>query len=73
MDYQELDKEISRLDELLPQFSLFNLDFDHIFEQCRNIQDGFNSKPRYPTKEQRETAWNRFNQLRSRAHNLHYS
>lgn len=75
MDHQTLDDKISDLESRLGSFCIGKSQRDYkwecVFNSCREIQEGFNSKPRYPTKEQREAAWARFNDLRSRAHNEH--
>jgi hypothetical protein len=75
MDYQTLDDKIGGLESRLGSFCIGKSQRDYkwecVFNSCREIQEGFNSKPRYPTKEQREVAWVRFNDLRSRAHNEH--
>lgn len=73
MDYQTLDEVIDQLEHLLSQWGIGKSGVEYkwqcVFEKCRKIQEGFNSKPYYPTKPRREAAWARFNQLRSQAHN----
>ena len=75
MDHQTLDGKIGNLESRLGSFffcltkSQTEDELEWFLHICREIQEGFNSKPRYPTKEEREAAWVRFNELRSRAHN----
>src|ERR1035437_8567863 len=75
MDYQTLDKEIDELEHLLSLWGIsksgVQYKWERVFDKCREIQEGFNAKPHYPTNTQQESAWARFNQLRSQAHNDH--
>lgn len=75
MDHQTLDKAIDSLELLLSHTGIGKSGIEYkwecVFKKCHEIQEGFNSKPHYPTKPQRESAWARFNLLRSQAYNEH--
>jgi hypothetical protein len=73
MDWESLDDAINKLDHLIDQAGAPFMEEYHwklVFEKCEEVQQGFNSKPRYPNKAQREVAWAKFNELRSKAFNL---
>lgn len=72
MDWAKLDSDISDLEGLIEMGIGFDTEYrlKCIFDRCQEIQEGFNSKPRYPTREQREAVWVRFNGLRSKAFNM---
>jgi hypothetical protein len=72
MTWQSLDKAIDDLESLVdyPGFMTLEEKIQRISQTCEQIQEGFNSKPYYPTKQQRDAAWERFNTLRSRGFNV---
>lgn len=47
--------------------SIIKSDWAPVWALCKDIQAHFNAKPRFPTREQREAAWMRFNDLRNDA------
>lgn len=74
MNYQCLDSMIDHLGSLLPrdQSSPFNFgatrsNWKEFWDYASKIQQGFNSKVRYPTGRLRQEAWDRFNSLRNEA------
>ena len=67
MDWKTLDSLLDNLELLLsPPIRFVPLDWNVFWDKAKEIQDGFRSV-RYPTKEERETAWRRFNKLRDEA------
>jgi len=72
MNWEEIDNAIEELDQLVgnADWMPFEGSLQRIREKCDEIQEGFNSKPRYPTKPQRDFAWDRFNALRSKGFNI---
>lgn len=71
--YEDLDKKIRQLDSRINSTrGLFTGttrdDWSPVFELMKEIQADFNNKVKYPTREERETAWQTFCSLRSEAH-----
>jgi hypothetical protein len=70
MDSQGLDRLISKLDEIMPDDPGFlgigarRQDWRPFWALAKEVQQGFNSGVRYPTKQLRQEAWKRFNALR---------
>ncbi len=64
---------ISRLKSIMPDapgifgIGLRRQDWKPVWALAKEIQEGFNSGVRYPTKELRQAAWERFNGLRDEA------
>src|SRR5260221_2873186 len=73
MNSQTLDEMISRLESIMPDapgifsIGLRRQDWKPVWSLAKEIQEGFNSGVRYPTKELRQAAWERFNGLRNEA------
>lgn len=74
MNWEQLDRLIDELEALLPerQVSVFNpgyhrSDWKTFWAKAGQTQQGFNSGVRYPTKQLRDEAWERFNKVRSLA------
>jgi predicted RNase H-like nuclease (RuvC/YqgF family) len=71
MSSDALDKLIDQLEEMMPSDpGLFGIgverhDWKVFWDFAKEIQAGFNSGVRYPSKQLRQDAWNRFNGLRS--------
>jgi hypothetical protein len=65
MEWTALDRLIIELEKILaagaPQ------GWREFWDKAREIQEGFNARVRYPTKEDWQAAWERFNALRNRA------
>src|SRR5437667_101070 len=70
--YGDLDKKIRQLENRISSTHSFlgstRLDWEPVFELMKEIQADFSKKVRYPTKEQQETAWQKFCSLRTEAH-----
>lgn len=70
--YEDLDKKIrqleSRINSTHSWLGSTRLDWGPVFELTKEIQADFSNNVRYPTKEQRETAWQKFCSLRTDAH-----
>ncbi len=70
--HDDLDKKIRQLENLIS--STWGLtgttrdEWEPVFSLMKEIQADFDKKVKYPTKEQRETAWQTFCALRSEAH-----
>lgn len=76
MEWQTLKSKVDAFcDVLTPGFvgslspisvmrDLIGLNFKQLWEDAREIQAGFNAKPRFPTREEREECWSRFNAAR---------
>jgi len=73
VDSQGLDKLISELKAMIPSAQGWPYigfrpnDWRPVWAKAATIQQVFNSGIRYPTKELREQAWLRFNELRNEA------
>jgi hypothetical protein len=73
MNSETLDGLISDLASLMPDapsvigIGLHRQDWKPFWALAAKIQEGFNSGVRYPTKELRQAAWERFNALRNEA------
>jgi hypothetical protein len=73
MDSKSLDTMLERLAELMPEKShwtgigLQRHDWRPFWQLAGEIQQGFKSGVRYPTKPLRDLAWTNFNQLRDEA------
>jgi hypothetical protein len=70
MDDKELDGLIDEFEQMIPALSgiLSSLrvhDWRPMFAKAKEIQNGFSSGARYPTKGERDSAWVRFNNIRS--------
>ena len=71
MDFETLDQEIRELERSIPDKPGFLtgyrewIDWKALHERAREIQAGFSSGIRYPSVEQRQQAWERFNAARS--------
>lgn len=72
MDHEDLDRLIANFEsDVNMQTGILALplrDWSPLFDQAKQIQEGFNTRVRYPTKQEREQAWVRFNDLRSRVY-----
>lgn len=70
--HEDLDKKIRQLGDRINSTHGFTgttrEDWEPVFELMKEIQADFNSKVKYPTIEERETAWQTFCSLRSDAH-----
>jgi hypothetical protein len=71
--HEDLDRKINRLDSLVSEAQGFNFfgfhKWDETFELIKEIQEDFkNKKIRYPTKSERDAAWQRFFNLREEAY-----
>jgi hypothetical protein len=70
--HEDLDRKINRLDSLVSEaqgFSFFAFQkWDETFELIKEIQEDFKKKIRYPTKAERDAAWQRFFNLREEAY-----
>jgi hypothetical protein len=70
--HEDLDKKIRQLESRINSTHSFlgstRLDWEPVFELMKEIQSDFNKKVRYPTKELREAAWQKFCSLRTEAH-----
>lgn len=72
MTSDDLDKKIRQLEGWIE--STWRLtgttreDWEPVFELMKEIQSDFNNKIRYPSREDRETAWQTFCSLRGEAH-----
>lgn len=66
--YEDLNKKISRLESRVSSASnIFGYDSSSIndaIELCKEIQEDFKKKIRYPTKAERDDAWQKFFDLR---------
>jgi hypothetical protein len=75
MNSFQLDELIVRLKESIPEepswtgIGLTRHDWKPVFQLCQEIQAAFKSNVRYPTANERNQAWARFNELRSLAYN----
>jgi hypothetical protein len=73
MESDDLNKLISRLEDIMPDDSSFlgigvcRQDWRPFWALAKDVQEGFNSGVRYPTKQLRQDAWERFNGLRNEA------
>ena len=74
MDYHQLDSMIDHLKSLLPRdqsspfdFSVTRSNWKEFWNYASTVQQGFNSKVRYPTGHLRQEALDRFNNLRNEA------
>lgn len=73
LDYKTVDEMIRYLQNNIPaaQSALFAIernDWRPFFAKAKEIQEAFNSKVLYPTKEERDQAWVRFSDLRNLMH-----
>lgn len=71
--HEDLDKKIrqleSRIDSTRGLFTgTTRDDWTPVFDLMKEIQADFNNKVKYPSKEERQHAWERFCELRSEAH-----
>lgn len=70
--HTDLDKKIRQLDSRINSTRGFTGttrdDWEPVFELMKEIQADFNKKVRYPTREERDAAWQTFCTLRSEAH-----
>jgi hypothetical protein len=72
--YQELDSKIRDLTDTIDRAQSFfgnssRHDWDHIFELCGEINEHFKNV-RYPSKNERDIAWQRFFNLRNNAYSV---
>lgn len=73
MSSDELNKLIDRLEDILPSDPGFfgigvrRQDWRPFWDLAKDVQQGFNSGVRYPSKDLRQAAWSRFNGLRNEA------
>lgn len=74
MDHRALDELIRDLDRLIPDKPGIltghreRFDWKALHGRAREIQAGFSAGIRYPTGEERQRAWERFNEVRSKLH-----
>ena len=72
MNHETLDDQIRELERLIPEKPGIltgyrdRFDWKGLHGRAREIQAGFSAGVRYPTVEQRQRAWERFNDARSR-------
>lgn len=71
--HEDVDKKIRQLDSGISSAQGMFIgstreDWESVFELMKEIQADFNSKVKYPTREEREAAWQKFCSLRSEAH-----
>jgi len=72
MDGKQLDRLIDQFEEMIPkerpqlltEFHFEQSDWKTIWAKAKEIQQGFNARAHYPTKQLRDRAWQRFNALR---------
>jgi hypothetical protein len=73
MNSETLDEMLNRLEAIMPSkppildIGLHRQDWTPVWNLAKQIQEAFNAGVRYPTKQLRQAAWNRFNTLRSEA------
>ncbi|MGN6149077.1 MAG: hypothetical protein ACTHPD_11100 [Rhizomicrobium sp.] len=70
MEWQKLNSLIDELAWMIPQptsilFSVEMHDWAPMFAKAKEIQDGFNKKVRYPTRDEQQAAWARFSDTRN--------
>jgi hypothetical protein len=73
----ELDSKIEKLSGKIERAQPFfgspsKYDWDEIFELCKEINENFKGV-RYPTKHDRDTAWQTFFSLRDKAHKIRHT
>lgn len=72
--HEDLNKKINRLEsKVAASQSIFGFQshqWNEIFELCKEIQEDFKKKIRFPTKAERDEAWQRFFDLREDAYRL---
>jgi len=71
--HEDLDKKIRQLESRINStYGLFTGttrdDWTPVFELMKEIQADFNNKVKYPSRDERERAWQKFCDLRSEAH-----
>jgi hypothetical protein len=71
-NYKDLDAKIDRLEsKLLATQSIFGFhEWDEVFRLTKEIQEDFKKKIRYPSKAERDAAWQRFFNLREDAYRI---
>ena len=73
MTHNDLDHMIQEFREIIPPqtnpFGMFftRHDWRPVWSLAKMIQEGFDSKVRYPSHDEHQSAWNRFNELRNLA------
>lgn len=76
MEWEELQRKVDQFaDELTPgligevltglAYALFGHNMKRLWEEAREIQAGFNSKLRFPTREKQQECWERFQRART--------
>jgi hypothetical protein len=72
--YEDLNSKISKLEsKVLASQSFFGFaphQWNEVFELCKEIQEDFKKKIRFPTKAERDEAWQKFFELREEAYRL---
>lgn len=72
MTHTDLDDKIRTLERSIPDKPAFfqghrdRIDWRSLFNLAKEIQAGFNSKVRYPSRDDQQAAWARFNEARSK-------
>jgi vacuolar-type H+-ATPase subunit H len=68
-DWADLDKSIDEFEQMVAMATSFLYgpprDWRPLFDKAQEVQAGFNGRPHYPTKNDRDHAWVRFNDARS--------